>query len=233
MNYLGGKERIADKIVQTINLYRNPNTTILEPFCGGLSITSRLDNNVIASDTFKPIITLYKELQKGWEPPDFVSEEEYQHYKSIKDENDPMTAFVGIGCSFAGKWFGGYAKDINNSNYAIKAKRSLKRKIDNCKDVKFDCKSYKDYNPKDIVIYCDPPYENTTGYASGNFDSEEFWDVMRKWSENNLVFISEYNAPEDFILLDEHSKTLGLHTKESKIRTEKLYTRNFEPLFSL
>ena len=27
------------------------------------------------------------------------------------DENPALTGFVGFGCSFGGKWWGGYAKD--------------------------------------------------------------------------------------------------------------------------
>ena len=30
------------------------------------------------------------------------------------------------------------------------------------------------------------------------FDNEKFWDVMRKWSKDNYVFISETSAPDDF-----------------------------------
>ena len=49
-------------------------------------------------------------------------------------------------------------------------------------------------------MYCDPPYANTTRYSNSNiFNHREFWDYMRLLSQNNLVFISEINAPEDFI----------------------------------
>ena len=49
------------------------------------------------------------------------------------------------------------------------------------------------------MIYCDPPYENTTSYKTGSFDHPKFWDWCRKMSEKNLVFVSEYKAPDDFI----------------------------------
>ena len=235
MHYLGGKERISKSLAFEINQYIN-DENVLEPFCGGLSMTSRIKGHIIASDVSKPLITLYKSLQNGWEPPDYVSEEDYHHYKKLQDENDPMTAFVGFGCSFSGKYFGGYARCSDNKNYALSAKKSLKRKINNCKNVKFECKSYKDYNPTNMVIYCDPPYVNTTKYKGINdFDTKEFWEIMRKWSKNNKVFISEYTAPNDFICITEIQKTLGLRTKNSgnENRTEKLYTINLNPLFSL
>jgi DNA adenine methylase len=62
----------------------------------------------------------------------------------------------------------------------------------------FDCKDYRELNPEGYIIYCDPPYEGTTQYSKklvGDFDTNEFWSIMRKWSNNNKVFISEYNAP--------------------------------------
>jgi DNA adenine methylase len=31
------------------------------------------------------------------------------------------------------------------------------------------------------------------------FDSNNFWDTVRKWSKNNLVFVSEEKAPSDFV----------------------------------
>ena len=41
-----------------------------------------------------------------------------------------------------------------------------------------------------MLIYCDPPYQHTTGYSTGGFDHDKFWDTMRKWSKNNYIFIS-------------------------------------------
>ncbi len=38
-----------------------------------------------------------------------------------------------------------------------------------------------------------------TSYKTGAFDHPKFWDWCRKMSENNLVFVSEYKAPDDFI----------------------------------
>ena len=40
-------------------------------------------------------------------------------------------SFVGFGCSFAGKWFGGYARSNDKRNYAKMAKNSLNKKIIN------------------------------------------------------------------------------------------------------
>ena len=49
---------------------------------------------------------------------------------------------------------------------------------------------------------------------------------MRKWSKDNDVYISEYEAPDDFIrVLDIATKT-NIRNKEDKVcnRNEKLFT---------
>lgn len=51
---------------------------------------------------------------------------------------------------------------------------------------------------KDEVIYCDPPYKGTTEYKEGGFNQDEFWNWVRKTSKTNKVYVSEYQAPEDF-----------------------------------
>ena len=49
------------------------------------------------------------------------------------------------------------------------------------------------------MVYADPPYDGTTQYNNRKFDSAEFWEYARKVSREHLMFISELNAPEDFI----------------------------------
>ena len=113
--------------------------------------------------------------------------EEYSYIREHKDENKALTAFVGFGCSFAGKWFGGYARSVQKKNYCLLAHNSLTKKFLGLRNKFFDCKNYKELNPQGSLIYCDPPYEGVTGYSfGGNFNSEEFWDIMRKWSSNNM-----------------------------------------------
>ena len=76
-------------------------------------------------------------------------------------------------------------------------------------DVKFEWKDYKTLDLHNCLIYCDPPYANTTKYTgTPDFDTDKFWDVMRKWSKDNDIYISEYEAPDDFIsVLDIATKT--------------------------
>ena len=78
--------------------------------------------------------------------------------------------------------------------------------------------------PPGALVYCDPPYTGTQGYGKDQFNSDEFWDVMRNWSRDSIVFISEYAAPEDFVEYASSKKQMTLgggHTQQTRI--EKLY----------
>ena len=80
--------------------------------------------------------------------------------------------------------------------------------------------------PPNSLIYCDPPYQGTTNYKNA-FNHEEFWEWCRnKTKEGHTVFISEYNAPRDFMCLWEKEIVSSL-TKNtgSKKGVEKLFRR--------
>lgn len=95
-------------------------------------------------------------------------------------------------------------------------------------DVNFECADYRNLNFENCLIYNDCPYENTTKY-SNSFDHQEFWQKMREWSKNNDVYISEYNAPEDFECVLEIKTKTEIRTKNNgrEDRVEKLFeTKN-------
>lgn len=105
--------------------------------------------------------------------------------------------------------FGGYARNKTGRNYCLNAHNSILKQLNEIRDIKFDCKDYKELEFDGCLIYCDPPYKDTTKYPIiGEFNTEEFWNVMRNWSKNNTVIISEYEAPYDFECIKEiHTKT--------------------------
>ena len=93
--------------------------------------------------------------------------------------------------------------------------------------VEFVCMNYKDVNiPDGSIVYADPPYNNTTGYGKTKFNSEDFWEYMRKISKKNKVFISEQNAPNDFMCIWEKpfARTLDVNKNNQFQVTEKLFT---------
>jgi DNA adenine methylase len=65
--------------------------------------------------------------------------------------------------------------------------------------VQFICDSYENLSFENTLIYCDPPYAGTSGYKTGAFDHDKFFNWCREQAKNNIVFVSEYNAPDDFI----------------------------------
>jgi DNA adenine methylase len=77
-----------------------------------------------------------------------------------------------------------------------------------------------------MLIYCDPPYRDTTGYAAtGVFDHNEFWDVMRQWArQDNTVFVSEYTAPLGHTEVYRwEKKTTLMLTGDAQDRVDKLF----------
>ena len=199
---------------------------MVEPFVGGCNIISKMSGERYCYDINEYLIEMYKAVQNGWTPPAIITEEEYDYIRNNKDKDKPLTGFVGIGCSYSGKWFGGYARNKTGRNYCLNAHNSILKQLNEIRDIKFDCKDYKELEFDDCLIYCDPPYKNTTKYSIiGSFDTEEFWNVMRNWSKNNIVIISEYEAPYDFECIKEiHTKT-DIRNSDGKreSRVERLF----------
>lgn len=224
MRYFGGKSRIANDIVKILKQYRKDGQTFVEPFVGGANIVTKMDGKCLAFDKHKALIEMYKAIQNGWIPPDNISEDEYKLAKNLPD-TDPLKAFIGFGCSFAGKYFGGYARCANGNNYAKTAKNSILNKFKNLnKDLIFQCQNYGDLILNNCLVYCDPPYHNTTKYTVGDFNSNEFWNIMREWSKNNTVIISEYVAPDDFEVIWSKSVTTDIRGNSGRLdRVEKLF----------
>ena len=159
-------------------------------------------------------------------PPEAVTEEEYAWYKKNQPLDDPMTAFVGFGCSFGAKWFGGYARCKRGDDYVANARNSLLKLLSHISSAIFNFSNYTDLNPTDSLVYCDPPYKSTTGYGAVEaFNHDEFWEVMRLWSKVNTVLVSEYNAPDDFVCVAEFQSKMGLRNKaqDQEVRSEKVF----------
>ena len=230
MRYQGGKSRIAQHIAQIITTERErEQLTFISLFCGTCSIESKIKgfNNIICNDKHEYLIELFKGVQNGYELPELITEEQYKYIREHKDENKILTGFVGFGCSFGGKWFGGYARNKTNTNYALQSKKSLLKDMSNLMTAQFTCQDYRDVIiPNNSIVYADPPYNNTTGYGKDKFNSDEFWKYMRVISKNNKVFISEQTAPNDFkcVWEKEFTRTLDVNKDNQFKVSEKLFT---------
>ena len=209
MRYQGGKSRIAASIALAIEREsKGDYGNLVSLFCGSCAVESKLAphfKSVICNDNHKYLVALWQALQDGYELPEVVSQEMYKSIRDNKDDNPALTGFVGFGCSF-----GGILKDFANLQNAT-----------------FTCNDYKDVViPAGSVVYADPPYSNTTGYTSGKFNSEEFWDYMRQIGKDNQVFISELEAPDDFVCVWERpfTRTLDRNKNNQFKVVEKLFT---------
>ena len=217
----------------------------IEPFVGGANMMQHLTRfdvkRKVGIDINLHVINMFIALQGGWKPLTEVNEHFYQELKKNSDvwsdfETSALTGFVGIGCSYSGKWFGGYARGNDNKgvprNYARESADNVLTQIKSLKDVEFYHGNYKDlFNVicepnEEVVIYCDPPYANTTKYKN-SFDHTEFW----KWCDEMVqkgfrIYVSEYNAPEGWRCIWSKEVNNSL-TKEtgSKQGVEKLFTK--------
>ncbi len=78
--------------------------------------------------------------------------------------------------------------------------------------------------PKDSVIYCDIPYENTNVYnqGDGGFDYERFYQWAERQSEP--VFISSYQMPADrFDCITEFSHRSTLSASANNLVKERIF----------
>lgn len=247
MKYMGSKAKYAEELLEAIEkeihsrIYEYDN--YIEPFVGGANMMEKTElypafkiKKRIGNDINVHLMEMFQSLQKGWIPPDSVSEQEYKQLMSKSDMQigcleSPLVGFVGIGCSYAGKWFGGYArgnaKDGKPRNYCLESKKNVLKQIENLKDVLFLSGHYKNMNIiNKSIIYCDPPYAMTTKYKS-EFEHNKFWDWCNEMAgRGHKVFVSEYQAPEGWRCIWEKVVNSSL-TKEtgSKKATERLFTK--------
>ena len=230
MRFQGGKSRYAKQIVELMEPGKYP--YYVEPFLGGGWVASEVarvfKRPMFLSDAHPDLMYMWSALQQGWVPPEIVTEEDYAWHK---DDPGPsaMRGFVGFGCSFGGKFFGGYAREGSGSsrNFALMTKNSLEKKRHMLKCATLSCHSYEDaFVLEDSLVYCDPPYQGTTGYKTGKFDHEKFWEWVRMLSYNGAtVYVSEYQAPEDFKVVAEfgHFDSLKKTDEQRDVRVERVF----------
>ena len=247
MNLMGSKLRISKQIVPIIQKYIDDNNIYyyMEPFCGGLNIIDKIKcDRKFAYDLNKYLIYLFIHVKESGKLPDSISKNLYDSARKAWHENnkDGMFANWQIGCigwlcSFSGRGFdGGYSYEGYETrkdgtqilrHYCQERKNNLLKQFEQplCKDIMFGISDYRDLKDiKGYCIYSDPPYANTKQFAnSTTFNHDEFWNIMRKWSKDNIVLISELHAPDDFecIWSQEVSRSINVQNKTKAV--EKLF----------
>ena len=201
MKYMGSKNRIAKHLlpIMLVEAEKHGITTWVEPFVGGANMIDKVPSSYerIGYDLNDHVIHSLIDIRDNSKfLPDNVSEHEYKSYKGLQAES--ITSWVRIACAYGGK-FGNVMARGGDRNYAQEAKNNALKQSPKIQNVKFICDSYENLSFKNTLIYCDPPYANTSGYKTGAFDHDKFFDWCREQAKRNIVFVSEYNAPNDFI----------------------------------
>lgn len=234
MRYCGGKGHYTDGIIQTIRSLIPTGGVYWEPFVGSAKIIARVRHcHRYGSDIDPHIIRLLIAIQKGWKPPNRVTEDVYHIWKERKDWDHPMVAFVGYGCSFGGKFFGGYIRKGHGTLEEVRS--TLMKQKPFLEGIDFRVRDYREgFWGKGIpdAVYCDVPYDRTiaVGNRTTKFNSDEFWKWCAQMSKKSIILVSEYSClvPGAKCLW---SKTMpkSLRSKDGiDTKTEKLFCLNQE-----
>ena len=218
MKYFGGKARISKDLSALLNKELEDGQAFVDMFCGSCNIVSKIEGERVrvANDIHPYLIDMWKHVQSGGELPDSVTEDEYKEVKANLDDCRWLSGFVGFGCSFAGKWFGGYARGAGR-DWVGESKRGALRKAAKLSGVTFNSESYDRVSaPNCSLIYCDIPYKGTTGYSSGSFDHEAFYSwALDMVSQGHRVLVSEYygSMPSGCQEIWRKASKQGMHSK--------------------
>jgi DNA adenine methylase len=240
---MGSKSRIAKYVVPIIQKYIDENNLkgYIDIMVGGANIIDKIKTNrKIGSDINEYLIELYKNLYRLNELPEFVTKE---HYSEVRNSyNNKTNEFekwyigaIGFLASYNGRFFdGGYAGLVNTKanttrNYYDEAKRNLQSQVQNLNDIKWVWADYRAMN-KNInqwLIYCNPPYKDTKQYGiNKTFNHGEFWQWVREMSVNNIVLVSECQAPEDMTCIWQQEVTRTIDNTKRVNSVESLYIYN-------
>ncbi len=234
MVYVGSKARLAKYLVPIIQEYikKYKIENYIEPFVGGANIIDKIKcKNKCGYDLHNGLIDIYNAIQLNWNPPLEITEEDYINAKNNKIL-EPLKSYIGFNGSYASKYFGGFARGyksdgITSRDIYNERTRNFFKQIPNLQYIKFEVKDFINIDVTNTLIYCDPPYENTTKYSTKKFNHKIFWNWVRIMEKrNNIILISEFNAPYDFISIwsKERVSSLDKNTGNKK---------NIENLFIL
>ena len=236
MKYMWSKNRIAKYLLPIILKDRKEWQWYVEPFVWGANMIDKVDGNRIWSDFNKYLACFLQWLSK-WKKYSEITKEKYIDIKNKyqNESNNPYSLdliwYAWICASYSWKWFWWYAWKVETKwwlrNYQAEAIKNIEKQ--DLSNIIFKYSSYQDLEiPDNSIIYCDPPYESTTWYKD-KFSHNEFFEWAReKKKEWHTIFISEYNAPDDFkcVWEKEVKSSLSANWKSggSKNSIEKLFT---------
>ena len=233
MKYMGSKARFAKEIIPIILKDRKENQWFVDLFCGGCNLLDKIGGKRLGNDKNKYLIALWQGLQNGRELILDISKElysearnEYNNRTNVKFDDFEL-GWIGFMGGFNGRFYGGgYSGKHGTRDYVAEQIRNTLKQKELLRDVKFFSKDYFDFDFKETcIIYCDPPYQGTKEYdVKDKFDHDKFWQWCRETSlKGHQVFISEYNAPEDFECIWSKEVKVSIRPTKTLNQTEKLF----------
>jgi DNA adenine methylase len=252
MKYMGSKDKISKEILSITLKDIKEGQYYIEPFVGGMNIMDKVPNTIkrIATDYNPFLIAMWIGLQNNFEKPLEIPKPLYDEYRSKyntikKDKELIKSAFldkdsdlfhtifligwIGFMASFNGRFYdGGYSGKTDKRDYVDEQIRNTLKQVPFLEGIDFRYGSYDEINiPDNSVIYCDIPYSNTKQYdVSKDFNYGKFWGWCRKMiDKGHKVFVSEYNAPDDFECVWEKEVTNSMNTTKTYKPIEKLFTK--------
>lgn len=204
MKYMGSKNRIAKHLlpIMLAEAEKNNITTWIEPFVGGANMIDKVPDTYkrVGYDLNDHTIHALIDIRDNAESlPEFFTAEDRKYWRDQKPQK--LKSWACIVTSFGADLNGGYARETGSdeTTFCGYGKRNALKQSPKIQNVDFICDSYENLDFENCLIYCDPPYQGTSGYKTGAFDHEKFFDWCRQQAKKNIVFVSEYNAPDDFI----------------------------------
>jgi DNA adenine methylase len=227
MKYMGSKNRIAKEILP-IMLKERGQRTWVEPFVGGGNMIDKVRGKRIGADINHYLIDALIAIRDCvGDLPKNNNQFTEDDYKALRKSDDyKYKGYAGFAFSYSGKWLGGWCRDGKNKrDYVNEAYKNALNQSLLLQGVRLVNESYLDLQvPDNSLIYCDPPYEGTTKYKD-DFNHVVFWQWCRDMaSKGHIIFVSEYNAPDDFVCVWQKEIVSSLtQDTGSKKAVEKLF----------
>lgn len=260
MAYLGGKAKGATHILRILNDPVFDDFDYVEPFVGMAHIFRRVlrKKSYTALDGSRLLMVLLCNVKCNGRHPT-VSKDEYDklkhdYYSDHLSQDDQLkAAYAAYTYSFMGIQWGGYCPTSGKRNYVEERLRYYARLAQN---PAMNCATLLHSDYRDLeklvacsqrtLVYCDPPYAGGVRHAStpsgaftysGSFDSNRFWEFIRSLSRKGVaVLVSEYTAPDDFLIVAAEGKPQTVGRGQRRIVCEHLYVhedcwvaRHFSP----
>lgn len=237
MKYMGSKSKIQKYILPIILKDRFEGQLYYEPFAGGMNSICEVGGERLANDKNKYLIEMWKGLVNGNEYPTTITKEMYNiardaYNNRIKHNlSDDYIGWIGWMASYNGRFFdGGYSghsAGATKRDYISEQIRNTMKQVDKMTGTIFTSGDYNEnILTEPTIIYCDIPYFGTKQYdTSKNFNHDIFWQWCRDMKDKgHTIFVSEYNAPEDFRCIWQMEVTNSMHQTNTKKPIEKLFT---------